>query len=138
MLHFRVSTILKESFEATLKRPFPAVYQKSWLPTRRRRCCCFSTVSCDARLVSSRLNVLHIASLRTAPCATPARLYCVKTEGAAVEPDEHVKKDGSGSEENEKYVLLIYGTLLVLAACHDAKYAQADAAWLVNRQKLLY
>uniref|UniRef100_A0A3P9IYX1 glutaminase n=1 Tax=Oryzias latipes TaxID=8090 RepID=A0A3P9IYX1_ORYLA len=101
MLHFRVSTILKESFEATLKRPFPAVYQKSWLPTRRRRCC-FSTVSCDARLVSSRLNVLYIASLRTAPCATPARLYCVKTEGAAVEPDEHVKKDGSGGEENEK------------------------------------
>uniref|UniRef100_A0A8C7YUE6 glutaminase n=1 Tax=Oryzias sinensis TaxID=183150 RepID=A0A8C7YUE6_9TELE len=102
MLHFRVSTILKESFEATLKRPFPAVYQKSWLPTRRRRCCCFSTVSCDARLVSSRLNVLHIASLRTAPCATPARLYCVKTEGAAAESDEHVRKEGSGGEENEK------------------------------------
>ncbi|XP_024141859.1 glutaminase kidney isoform, mitochondrial isoform X2 [Oryzias melastigma] len=102
MLHFRVSTILKESFEATLKRPFPIFNQRSWLPTRRRRCCCFSTVSCDARLVSSRLNVLHAAPLRTAPCAAPVRLYCVKTEGAPVEPDDHVKKDGSGSEENEK------------------------------------
>ncbi|XP_023278871.1 glutaminase kidney isoform, mitochondrial-like isoform X1 [Seriola lalandi dorsalis] len=99
MLHFRFSTVLKELFEATLKRPLPGCRQKTWLPIRH---CCFGAASVDARSVSTQLKVLHAAAhrpaLRTAPCATPVRSYCAKTEGA-VELDEQLKKDGGGSEE---------------------------------------
>ncbi|XP_008293295.1 glutaminase kidney isoform, mitochondrial isoform X2 [Stegastes partitus] len=99
MLHFRFSTVLKELFEATLKRPSLGSRQKTWLPTRH---CCFGAASVDARAVSTQLKVLHAAShrpaLRTAPCAAPYRSYCAKTEGAAVELDEQLKKDGVGSE----------------------------------------
>uniref|UniRef100_A0A4W6BNF6 glutaminase n=1 Tax=Lates calcarifer TaxID=8187 RepID=A0A4W6BNF6_LATCA len=98
MLHFRFSTVLKELFEATLKRPLPGSREKTWLPARH---CCFGTASVDARAVSTHLKVLHAAAhrpaLRTAPCATPVRSYCAKTEGA-VQLDEQLKKDGGVSE----------------------------------------
>lgn len=98
MLHFRFSTVLKELFEATLKRPLSGSRQKTWLPTRY---CCFGTASVDARAVSTQLKVLHAASrrpaLRTAPVAAPFRSYCAKTEGA-VELDEQLKKGGASSE----------------------------------------
>ncbi|TKS67563.1 hypothetical protein D9C73_001113 [Collichthys lucidus] len=89
------STVLKELFEATLKRPLIGSRQKTWLQTRH---CCFSTASVDA---STQLKVLHAASrrpgLRAAPfAAAPAashRSYCVKTEDA-VELEEQLKKDG--------------------------------------------
>lgn len=90
MLHFRCSTVLKELFEVTLKRPLSGSRQKSWLPTR-----------CSSVDASLRLKVLHAAphrpGLRTAPCAAPFRSYCTKTEGA-VEPDEQLKKDGVSRE----------------------------------------
>lgn len=96
MLHFRFSTVLKELFEATLKRPVPGCRQRT----------CFGTASVDARALSTQLKVLHAAAhrpaLRTAPCATPLRSYCTKTEGAVV-LDEHLKKDGgSGDAANDK------------------------------------
>ncbi|XP_049449401.1 glutaminase kidney isoform, mitochondrial isoform X3 [Epinephelus fuscoguttatus] len=98
MLQFRFSIVLKELFEATLKRPLSGSRQKTWLPTRH---CCFGTASVDARAVSPQLKVLHAAphrpALRAAPCAAPFRSYCTKTEGA-VEVDEQLKKDGLDSE----------------------------------------
>ncbi|KAM6935001.1 glutaminase kidney isoform, mitochondrial isoform 3-T3 [Xenentodon cancila] len=102
MLHFRFSTVLKEFFEATLKRPLPISKQKSWLPTPGR--CCFGTVSVDVRAASLQLKALHAVAqrpaLRAAPSSAPCRTYCVKTEGAAEETDEQSKKDGV--EENDK------------------------------------
>ena len=98
MLHFRFPTVLKELFEATLKRPLPGSRQKTWLPTRR---CCFGAASVDARAASAPLKLLHAAALRpalrAAPCAAPVRSYCAKTEGA-VELDEQLKKDGGPGE----------------------------------------
>lgn len=98
MLHFRFSTVLKELFTASLKRPLSGSRQKTWLPTRH---CCFGTSSVDSR--AAPLKVFHAAShrpaLRTAPCAAPFRSYCAKTEGA-VELDDQVKKDGVSSEES--------------------------------------
>lgn len=95
MLHFRFSTVLKELFEATLKRPLSGSRQKTWLPARH---CCIGTASA----VSSQLKVLYAAShrpaLSTASCAAPFRSYCAKTEGA-VDLDEQLKKDGVSSEE---------------------------------------
>ncbi|XP_073329512.1 glutaminase kidney isoform, mitochondrial isoform X2 [Pagrus major] len=97
MLHFRFSTVLKELFAASLKRPLSGSRQKTWLPTRR---CCFGASSAASR--AAPLKVFHAAShrpaLRTAPCAAPRRSYCAKTEGA-VELDEQLKKDGVSSEE---------------------------------------
>ncbi|XP_036965205.1 glutaminase kidney isoform, mitochondrial isoform X3 [Acanthopagrus latus] len=97
MLHFRFSTVLKDLFAASLKRPLSGSRQKTWLPTRH---CCFGTSSVDSR--AAPLKVFHAAShrpaLRTAPCAAPFRSYCAKTEGAVV-LDEQVKKDGVSSEE---------------------------------------
>lgn len=103
MLQFRFSTVLKELFEATLKRPLSGSRQKTWLPTRR---CCFGTASVDARTISPQLKVLHAATyrpaLRAAPFTAPFRSYCTKTEGA-VELDEQLKKDVVSPEEaNEK------------------------------------
>ncbi|XP_030613406.1 glutaminase kidney isoform, mitochondrial isoform X3 [Archocentrus centrarchus] len=101
MLHFRSPTVLKQLFEATLKRPFPVYRQTIWLPSSSR---CFGATSVDARAPSAHLKVLHAAplrpALRTAPCAAPLRYYCVKTEGApaAEEVDEQLKKDGVGGE----------------------------------------
>ncbi|XP_034549605.1 glutaminase kidney isoform, mitochondrial isoform X2 [Notolabrus celidotus] len=99
MLHFRSSTVLKELFEATLKRPLSGCRQKTWLPPRRR---CFGTASADVRSQSAHLKLLHAASahrpaLRAAPFAAPYRSYCAKTEGA-VELDEQLKKDGDSAE----------------------------------------
>lgn len=95
MLHFRSSTVLKELFEATLKRPLSGSKQKTWVPARS---CCFGTASAD---VSPPLKALHAAArpspLRTAPRAASFRSYCTKTEGA-VELDEQLKKDGVCSE----------------------------------------
>ncbi|XP_061579828.1 glutaminase kidney isoform, mitochondrial isoform X2 [Cololabis saira] len=110
MFHFRFSTVLKEFFEATLKRPLPILKQKSWSPCPSR---CFGTISVDVRGLSPQLKALHggalrpalrplRGALRTAPCAAPGRTYCVKTEGAAQEPEEQPKKDGVGDEENDK------------------------------------
>ncbi|XP_032386117.1 glutaminase kidney isoform, mitochondrial isoform X3 [Etheostoma spectabile] len=96
MFQFRFSIVLKELFEATLKRPLPGSRQKTWFPTRRR--CCFGTASVDARPVSPQLKVLHAASYRAAPRTAPFRSYCTKTEGA-VELDEQLKKDVVSPEE---------------------------------------
>lgn len=101
MLQFRSSTVLKQLFEATLKRPFPVYRETTWLPTSSR---CFGAISVDARFGSAHLKVLHAAAhrpaLRTAPCVTPLRYYCVKTEGVptAEEVDEQSKKDGVDGE----------------------------------------
>ncbi|XP_069011007.1 glutaminase kidney isoform, mitochondrial isoform X1 [Embiotoca jacksoni] len=99
MLHFRFSTGLKELFETTLRRPLLGCSQKTWFPTRHY---CFGTASVDARAFPSQLKRFHAAShrppLRTAPFAAPFRSYCAKTEGAPVELDEQLKKDGVGSE----------------------------------------
>ncbi|XP_069554880.1 glutaminase kidney isoform, mitochondrial isoform X1 [Brachyistius frenatus] len=99
MLHFRFSTGLKELFETTLRRPLLGCSQKTWFPTRHYR---FGTASVDARAFPSQLKRFHAASrrppLRTAPFAAPFRSYCAKTEGAPVELDEQLKKDGVGSE----------------------------------------
>ncbi len=94
MLHFRCSTVLKELFEVTLKRPLSGSRQKTWFPTRH---CCFGTASVDARAVSAQLKLLHAASHRPALRTAQIRSYCAKTEGA-VELDEQLKKDGVGSE----------------------------------------
>lgn len=98
MLHFRVSTVPKELFKATLKCLLPCSRPKPWLPTRH---CFFGTASVDARAVCTHLKVFHAAAnrstLRTGPSAAPFRSYCVKTEGA-VELDEQLKKDGVGNE----------------------------------------
>uniref|UniRef100_UPI0037E9019B glutaminase kidney isoform, mitochondrial-like isoform X2 n=1 Tax=Semicossyphus pulcher TaxID=241346 RepID=UPI0037E9019B len=111
MLHFRSSTVLKELFEATFKRPLSVSRQKTWLPTNRR---CFGTASVDARSLSTQLKVLHAAAahrpaLRAAPFAAPFRSYCAKTEGA-VELDEQLKKDGvsgeTGSDKRRKAGIL--------------------------------
>ncbi|CAJ1078721.1 glutaminase kidney isoform%2C mitochondrial isoform X1 [Xyrichtys novacula] len=101
MLHFRSSKVLKELFEATLKRPSSDCRQKTWLPARRRF---LGTASVDARSLSTQLKRLHAAAahrpaLRTAPFAAPFRSYCAKTEGA-VELDEQLKKDGVSSESS--------------------------------------
>ncbi|XP_068184563.1 glutaminase kidney isoform, mitochondrial isoform X3 [Antennarius striatus] len=97
MLHFRVSTVLKELFEASLKRPLSGSRQKTWLPARR--CCSYGTSSFDSR--ASQLKVLHAAShrpaFRAAPFAVQFRSYCAKTEGA-VEVNEQLKKDGLRSD----------------------------------------
>lgn len=105
MFHFRFSTVLKELFETTLKRPFPSSRQKTWLPIRRHRCC-FGTASVDftaaasaSASASTQLKLLHAAAAhRTAHHAAPFRSYCTKTEGA-VELDEQLKKDGVSSSE---------------------------------------
>ncbi|XP_035771119.1 glutaminase kidney isoform, mitochondrial-like [Neolamprologus brichardi] len=97
MLHFRSSTLLKELFEATLKRPFPVYREKTWLPTGSR---CLGATSVDARVTSAPLKLLNAAAhrpaLRTAPRAASLRSYCVKTEAEEVE--EQLKKDGAGGE----------------------------------------
>ncbi|XP_078119252.1 glutaminase kidney isoform, mitochondrial isoform X4 [Sander vitreus] len=102
MLQFRFSTVLKELFEATLKRPLSGSRQKTWLPTHR---CCFGTASVDARTISPQLKVLHAATyrpaLRAAPFTAPFRSYCTKTEGA-VELDEQLKKDVVSPEEDSE------------------------------------
>ncbi|XP_037542766.1 glutaminase kidney isoform, mitochondrial isoform X1 [Nematolebias whitei] len=95
MLHFRVSTVLKELFEAPLKRPFPAYSQKSWspaLPPPQRSCCFVSVPAADARPGPSRLSV------------APIRFYCVKTEGASsVELEEQLKKDGDDGNDKRRH-----------------------------------
>lgn len=101
MLQFRFSTVPKELFKATLKRPLPCSRQTTWSPTRR--------CSVDARAVCPHLKVFHAAAnrpaLRTAPSVAPFRSYCVKPEGA-VELDEQLKKDGVDNEAvGDKYVL---------------------------------
>ncbi|XP_075962010.1 glutaminase kidney isoform, mitochondrial isoform X4 [Anarhichas minor] len=100
MLHFRCSTVLKELFEATLKRPLSGSRQKPWSPIRHR---CFGAASVDARAVSTPLKVLYAAThrpaLRAAPHAALFRSYCTKTEGT-VELEERLKKDGVSSEES--------------------------------------
>lgn len=100
MLHFRSSTVLKELFEATLKRPFPVYREKTWLPTGSRCFCCLGATSVDARATSAPLKLLnavaHRPALRTAPRAVSLRSYCVKTEAEEVE--EQLKKDGAGGE----------------------------------------
>nr|XP_019955228.1 PREDICTED: glutaminase kidney isoform, mitochondrial isoform X2 [Paralichthys olivaceus] len=105
MLHFRFSTVLKQLPEAALKRPLPGCSGRSWLPTRH---CCSGAASADARAASSPLKVFHAAAhrpaLRTAPCATQYRSYCVKTEGA-VEPDEQLKKDGDSDKKRNAGIL---------------------------------
>uniref|UniRef100_A0A7N6AKU9 glutaminase n=1 Tax=Anabas testudineus TaxID=64144 RepID=A0A7N6AKU9_ANATE len=98
MLQFRFSTVPKELFKVTLKRPLPCPRQKTWLPTLR----CFSgTASVHTRAACAPLKLFHAAAnrpaLRAAPSAAPFRSYCVKTEGA-VELDEQLKKDGVSSE----------------------------------------
>uniref|UniRef100_A0AAQ4NSS9 glutaminase n=1 Tax=Gasterosteus aculeatus aculeatus TaxID=481459 RepID=A0AAQ4NSS9_GASAC len=93
MFQFRSSTVLKELFEVTLKRPLSGSTQKTWLPTRRRRCCSFGT----AGAASAQLTVRYAAARRPAPRAASFRAYCTKTEGA-VELEEQLKKDGVGSE----------------------------------------
>ncbi|XP_028250321.1 glutaminase kidney isoform, mitochondrial isoform X2 [Parambassis ranga] len=97
MLHFRFSPVLKELSKATLKRPFPGCGQNTWLTTRS---CCFGAASVDAR--AAQLKVFHAAAhrsaLRTVPLSAPFRPYCTNTEGAAVELDEQLKKDGADSE----------------------------------------
>lgn len=102
MLHFRSSTVLKELFEATLKRPFPVYREKTWLPTGSRCFCCLGATSVDARATSAPLKLLNAAAhrpaLRTAPLAASLRSYCVKTEAEEVE--EQLKKDGAGGEAN--------------------------------------
>lgn len=96
MLHFRFSTVLKECFQATVKRPFPCRTQESWYPAPRHHRC-LGSVPSDAAAAAPR---------RTAPCAAPRRSYCVKTEGAStVELDEHLKKDGA---EGDKYVCWVF------------------------------
>ncbi|XP_038575490.1 glutaminase kidney isoform, mitochondrial isoform X2 [Micropterus salmoides] len=98
MLQFRCSTVLKELFQTTLKRPSSGSRQKTWLPSRH---CRFGTASADARALCTQLKVLHAAAhrpaFRTAHFAAPSRSYCVKTEDA-VELDELLKKDGASSE----------------------------------------
>ncbi|XP_045909271.1 glutaminase kidney isoform, mitochondrial isoform X2 [Micropterus dolomieu] len=98
MLQFRCSTVLKELFQTTLKRPSSGSRQKTWLPSRH---CRFVTASADARALCTQLKVLHAAAhrpaFRTAHFAAPSRSYCVKTEDA-VELDELLKKDGASSE----------------------------------------
>ncbi|XP_031730926.1 glutaminase kidney isoform, mitochondrial-like [Anarrhichthys ocellatus] len=94
MLHFRCSTVLKELFEATLKRPLSGSRRKPWSPIRHR---CFGAASVDARAVSTPLKVLYAA----APRAALFRSYCTKTEGA-VELEERLKKDGVSSEESSE------------------------------------
>lgn len=86
MLHFRASAVPKELFNATLKCVLPCSRQKSCFPA-----------ALHARAVRPRPRVLHAAAYRAGPGAAPLRFYCVKTEGA-VELDEHLKKDGDGSE----------------------------------------
>ncbi|XP_028446447.1 glutaminase kidney isoform, mitochondrial isoform X3 [Perca flavescens] len=99
MFQFRFSIVLKELFEATLKRPSSGSRQKTWSPTHR---CCFGTASVDARTISPQLKVLHAATyrpaLRAAPFTAPFRSYCTKPEGA-VELDEQLKKDVVSQEE---------------------------------------
>ncbi|XP_074514506.1 glutaminase kidney isoform, mitochondrial isoform X3 [Sebastes fasciatus] len=103
MLHLRFSTVLKELFEATLKRTLSSgCRQKTWLPTRHR--CCFGAASLDARAAgSTQLKVrIHAAPhRRTAPSAAPFRSYCTKTEGA-VELDEQLKKDGEAAVDKRR------------------------------------
>lgn len=90
--------MLKELFEAHLKRPLPGSRPKTWLPSRYGS---FGAASIHTRAVSPQLKVLHAATqspaLRTAHCATQFRSYCVKSEGA-VELDEQLKKDVVSSE----------------------------------------
>lgn len=99
MFNFRFSSVLKELFEASVKRPFPGSRQRSWLPTRHF---CFGVASVDARPVCTQFKALHAAAnrqaLRASPGAAPFRSYCAKTEGAAAVLDEQLKKDGTDSE----------------------------------------
>lgn len=96
MLHFRFSTVLKELFEPTLRRPFSCSRRRSCLPARHR-----CTASIDRRAVSSPLTVLHAAPHRPAPRVAPFRPYCAKTEGVA-HLDEQLKKDVVvGGDEEE-------------------------------------
>ncbi|XP_076012056.1 glutaminase kidney isoform, mitochondrial isoform X3 [Genypterus blacodes] len=92
MYNFRFSTVLKELFQANLKRPLSISRQTSGPLTRS---CCFGAASVDAWAVSAKLRLLDAA--RTATCALPRRFYCAKT-GGAVELDEQLKKDGADSE----------------------------------------
>ncbi|XP_037832188.1 glutaminase kidney isoform, mitochondrial isoform X4 [Kryptolebias marmoratus] len=107
MLQFRFSTVLKELFEAPLKRPFPAGRQKSWspalpplLPPPHRRCL-GSVPAADARTGPHRLKALRAAA---SAAAAPRRSYCVKTEGAtAVELEEQLKKDGAEGNDKRRH-----------------------------------
>uniref|UniRef100_A0A8C6NWU7 glutaminase n=1 Tax=Nothobranchius furzeri TaxID=105023 RepID=A0A8C6NWU7_NOTFU len=101
MLHFRFSTVLKAFSKAPLKRAFSSCRQKNWSPTLQHRCC-FGSV--DVRTGSPQLKALHAAAARsrTAPYAAPVRSYCFKTEGAAVDVDEQLKKDGVDESDKRR------------------------------------
>lgn len=98
MLHFRVTGVLKDLLNNTLRRPFPGSPQKSRLSPGRH--CCAGAASAGG---PARLKVLHAASHRSLPrsafCAAPSRRYCVKTENS-VYLDEQLKKDGVNREED--------------------------------------
>ncbi|KAM3607391.1 uncharacterized protein V6R79_006924 [Siganus canaliculatus] len=102
MLHFRFSTVLKDLFEATLKRPLSGSRQKTWLPTRHFS---FRTATVDARALCTQLKLRDAAASRrrafraAAPFAAPIRSYCAKTEGALELEEQQLKKDGVGTEE---------------------------------------
>lgn len=98
MLQFRLSRVLKELSEATVKFPLSSSRHKTWLSVR-----CIGTASVDSGAVSPQLKLLQAAShrpaVRTASFVPPIRSYCAKTEGA-VELDEQLKKDGFSSREH--------------------------------------
>lgn len=97
MLHFRITLLLKELLNNTLRRPFPGSVQ-----TRRLSPACHCCVGAASAGGPSQLKVLHAAShrpvLRTAFCAAPSRRYCVKTEDP-VYLDEQLKKSGVNRAE---------------------------------------
>lgn len=98
MLQFRLSRVLKELSEATVKFPLSSSRHKTWSSV-----CRIGTASAGSRAVSPQLKLLQAAShrpaTRTASFAPPFRSYCAKTEGA-VELDEQLKKDSFSSQEH--------------------------------------
>ncbi|XP_076858489.1 glutaminase kidney isoform, mitochondrial isoform X3 [Brachyhypopomus gauderio] len=89
MLQFRRSTVLKELFQASLKRPFTDIARrKASLPSSR----CFSAACPDAQ-PASKLKPLSAGGARPSSRTPPwTRLLCTKIEGA-IDQAEPLKKD---------------------------------------------
>lgn len=94
MFHFRLSTVLKESFKATAtKRPLPGSRRTSCVPARQR--CVSAAASVDSRAGLPLLRSPNVALRRL---GLFHRGYCAKTEGAA-ELDEQLKNGGVNEGE---------------------------------------
>ncbi|XP_030642232.1 glutaminase kidney isoform, mitochondrial isoform X1 [Chanos chanos] len=98
MLQFRCSTVLKELFQASLKRPLTGISRNK---TSSPNPYCFSSAYPDVKVVST-LKTFNAGGRRPLlQCSPWIRSLCTKTEGA-IETTEQVKKDETIKDSTER------------------------------------